>query len=493
MSATAAAGRTRARAPLVCLLALTLFRLGVAARAPLSPDETYYWIWSRALAPGYPDHPPMVALWIRAGTALAGQTPLGVRLLGPVAALLASVVLARAVRRATGTPGAGIAAAALLNATLALGVGAVVMTPDTPLLFFWTLALAALLPLAAGAAPPWLWLAAGAALGAAGLAKLTALLPALGVAGWLLATRQGRQALRGAWPWAGGAVALALVTPFLWWSAHHGWAGLLRQGGRLGEWHPGRALRFLAELAGGQIGMATPLVAVLMVLGLARLARRARAGGAPALEALLLWTALLPAAVFLQHALGDRVQANWPAILYPQAAVAAAIAAAWRWRAASGLGIACGLAVGMQAAVAPLPLPRRLDPTLMRLGGWADLSGLVWATARASGAGAVAADEYGLASELAWHLASPPVVSAEPRWRSFALPVAAAAPATVLVVRSTREAGPPDAARWAGARRVGTATRGRGGIVAETYGLWVASPAAAQGGLRVLPARAGAG
>src|ERR1700744_485299 len=75
------------------LLALTLVRLGVAAVAPLVPDEAYYWVWSHALAPGYLDHPPMVALWIRAGTCMAGQTALGVRLLGPLGTLVASALL----------------------------------------------------------------------------------------------------------------------------------------------------------------------------------------------------------------------------------------------------------------------------------------------------------------------------------------------------------------------------------------------------------------
>src|SRR5689334_3017812 len=46
------------------LAALTLVRLGVAAWAPLAPDEAYYWVWSRSLAPGFLDAPPMVALWI---------------------------------------------------------------------------------------------------------------------------------------------------------------------------------------------------------------------------------------------------------------------------------------------------------------------------------------------------------------------------------------------------------------------------------------------
>ena len=68
--AVRSARRGRGRA----LAALTLFRLVVAAALPLSPDEAYYWVWSRALAPGYLDHPPMVALWIRAGTWLAGDS-----------------------------------------------------------------------------------------------------------------------------------------------------------------------------------------------------------------------------------------------------------------------------------------------------------------------------------------------------------------------------------------------------------------------------------
>jgi hypothetical protein len=71
------------------LAAVTLVRLVVATTAPLMPDETYYWVSSHALASGYVHHPPVVALWIRAGTVLAEHVVLGVRLLGPLAALSA--------------------------------------------------------------------------------------------------------------------------------------------------------------------------------------------------------------------------------------------------------------------------------------------------------------------------------------------------------------------------------------------------------------------
>ena len=52
---------------------------GVCDGPQLIPDEAYYWVWSRHLAAGYLDHPPMVALLIRLGTACLGTSELGIR------------------------------------------------------------------------------------------------------------------------------------------------------------------------------------------------------------------------------------------------------------------------------------------------------------------------------------------------------------------------------------------------------------------------------
>jgi 4-amino-4-deoxy-L-arabinose transferase-like glycosyltransferase len=119
----------------LALAALTVIRLVVAAIAPVSPDEAYYWVWSRALAPGYLDHPFMVALWVRAGTAAFGDGAFGIRVLAPLSAALGSVLIIDAARRLGA--GRGYAAALLLNATLLFGAGGILMTPDTPLILFW--------------------------------------------------------------------------------------------------------------------------------------------------------------------------------------------------------------------------------------------------------------------------------------------------------------------------------------------------------------------
>ncbi len=450
------------------LATLTVVRLVVAGTTELSPDEAYYWVWSRALALGYLDHPPMVALWIRAGTALAGQGAFGVRLLGPLSAALGSVLLARAGNDLFPERRPGIMAAALLNATLLMGAGAVTMTPDTPLLFFWTAALWTLARLLRTGDGRW-WLMFGAAAGAALDSKYTAFLLGGGVALWLLADPVGRTWLRRPWPWAGSAVAALLFAPVLAWNAAHGWASFAKQGGRTGDWQPSGALQHVAELLGGQLGLATPLVFAACAAGVWIASRAAVRGhsAAAVLSALTLPGAL----VFVQHALGNRVQANWPAILYPTACIAAAAYAQRFVRPACLLGFAVTAMVYLQAEGA-FALPRRFDPTLIRLGGW---SALARDVARVSaGAAFVATDNYGLASVLARGLPVE-VVGLDSRWSLFALPQATVT-APGMLIRSLRRGDPPDAAAWASLTPAGTIQRARNGVVAEEYALYRVVP-----------------
>lgn len=465
--------------PLLALAALTLVRLVVAASAPLSPDEAYYWVWSRALAPGFLDHPPMVALWIRAGTAIAGGGALGVRLLGPLAAALGTLLLAGAGEDLLPGRHGGLVAATLLNATLLFGVGAVIMTPDTPLLFFWTAAIWAMARLLRTGRPGW-WIAAGLATGLALDSKYTGFLLPGGIALWVLAVPAARRWLRRPEPWAGGALALLCFVPVVLWNAAHGWASFAKQGGRTGDWHPADALRFLAELVGGQLGLATPLVFALCVAGVWLAARRAWRGD-PA-WALLAALTVPGAAVFAQHALGDRVQANWPAVLYPAAAIAAAGLGgrlARLWRPAAALGFVLCAIVYVQAAAAPFALPRRLDFTLIRLGGWNALAAEVGTARAREGAAFVAADSYGVAAILARDLPPDvPVLGVEPRWALFRLPPAAPALAgrAGLLVRSARRRDAPDPAPWSSLHEIGTVLRARDGVTAEAYRLYRVVP-----------------
>lgn len=470
------------------LAAVTALRLVLAAVLPLAPDEAYYWVWSRTLQPGYLDHPPMVAVFIAAGTALAGETALGVRLMAPLSMALGSVLLARAAEDLFPGRHAGPWAAALLNATLLAGLGGVTMTPDTPLLLFWTAALWAAARLHRTQDGRW-WLAVGAFAGLALASKYTAVLFGAGLVLWLVIDPAMRRWLARWQVWAGGAAALVVFAPVVAWNAAQGWASFAKQGGRAGD--GGLALRFLGELIGSQVGLATPLVFVLCAAGAgaAALAWWRRRDAA----ALLLAALVLPgAALFLWQATGSRVQGNWPAVLYPAAAIAAAAllrAPGWlRLRVpALVLGAVMTGAVYLQAVAAPLPLPRRSDPTLARLGGWPGFTAAVSAAAEREGAAFVAAEEYGLASVLAFRLPRDRVVVAmDPRWRFFALPRPLSGVTGLLVRSERRGEGPP---LWPGAEPLpeGRLLRSRDGVEAEAYRLFRVTTGAGQPPAAVLP------
>jgi hypothetical protein len=315
--------------------------------------------------------------------------------------------------------------------------------------------------------------------------KYTGFLLLGGIGLWLLLLPGARVWLRRPWPWAGLLLAFLVFSPVLLWNADHGWVSFIKQGGRTGAWQPGRAAGFLLELVGGQFGLATPLVFVLCAWGAWQVGMRAwRArdeSETPTRDACALLAALtwLPALVFLQHALGDRVQGNWPAVLYPAGAIAAAALPNRLWRPAAILGFALTALVYVQAATSVFDLPRQFDPTLIRLAGWPALAAEVDTVRRDAGAGFVAADEYGIAAELARELPrNGIVVGAEPRWNLFALPPAGPriAGRIGILVQSARRATPPDPAPWQSLTQIGVATRGRASNLAETYRLWRVVP-----------------
>jgi 4-amino-4-deoxy-L-arabinose transferase-like glycosyltransferase len=460
----------------VAMVALTAIRLLVAASVPLAPDEAYYWVWSRALAPGYFDHPPMVALWIRAGTALLGETALGVRLLGPLSAAAASWLLFDAGRRLFPGPRTGVAAVLLLNGSLLLGVGTVIMTPDSPLLFFWTATLWAMVRLIDTGSGRW-WLVAGVCGGLALDSKYTALLLWVGIGLWVLLVPAMHVWLRRWQVWAAIALGFLLFAPVLLWNADHGWAGFVRQGGRVGAWQPMRAVGFLAELVGGQVGLATPWIWLLCMIGLVAAVRRSWVQRDPRWS-LLAALSLPPVMVFVQHALGDRVQGNWPAIIYPALVLAAAgLVRPGRngeWIGASALGFGMTAVVCVQAATGLVPLPPRLDPITRQLGGWEAFAHDVEAERKRVGGDFVVAEGYGTASELAWWL--PPgvrVIGAEdPRWALTTLPPARVFGSTGLLLRTE----PVDPLVWGQAERVGTVERAGARAFAVFRGRALAEP-----------------
>lgn len=117
-------------------LAATLaFRFWLAAAAPVTADEAYFILWGRAPALGYYDHPPMVG-WLLAPLAAVSDAPWLLRL--PAVLLPAAVALMAygALRAWFGRDEDTARLAALAILLVPMNVWNVLITTDTPLVFF---------------------------------------------------------------------------------------------------------------------------------------------------------------------------------------------------------------------------------------------------------------------------------------------------------------------------------------------------------------------
>lgn len=117
------------RRDLALVLAVFAAYCALATFVPPFDDEFYYWCWSESLQLSYYDHPPMTAYLIRAATAVFGNTLFAVRLPACVStAFVFGVILALSRPKRV---------APWLLVTPIFSFGAVIVTPDTPLLMFW--------------------------------------------------------------------------------------------------------------------------------------------------------------------------------------------------------------------------------------------------------------------------------------------------------------------------------------------------------------------
>jgi 4-amino-4-deoxy-L-arabinose transferase-like glycosyltransferase len=315
---TVARTERQTRIIIVFLAVLLIVRGVVAATTPLAFDEAYYWQWSKNLAWGYYDHPPLVAFMIRAGTALFGDTSLGVRFFPLVLSILATAAVWRAGAILLGSEVAGAMSAVIFNAMPMVGVEMLVSTPDAPQIAAAAVLVYALAKLSETGNGLW-WIAAGVAAGFALLAKYTALFLGVGLLFWLIIAPAQRHWFRTLWPYLGGGIALGMFLPVIVWNANHDWISLRLQFGRIGS--GGFTLRYLGEFLAGQLGLASPFIAILGVAGLVSIARAPRALSS---KSILIAAMMAPAVVyFFWHSLRGRVQGNWPSFLYPAFAIAA--------------------------------------------------------------------------------------------------------------------------------------------------------------------------
>jgi len=314
----------------VAFAATLLFRIWLAAAAPVTADEAYFILWGRAPAIGYYDHPPMVG-WLLAPLAALSEAAwlqrLPALLVPPLAALMVRAALLRWYAGREGGDemrDAGTAdLAALVVLLMPASVWNVLITTDAPLALF---SLASLLVFARAAQRDSnrLFLAAGFLLGLAVLSKYLAALLALAYLVWAVSARKIMPLLAVVL----GALPAGLLN--LYWNYEACWCNVMfnavnRHGGDHSGWSFVTPALYAASLA--------YLAAPLFWFAWRGRARLRQAWQRPAERALLLaW--LVPFAVLAALSPVKRIGLHWMLAFLPALVLSAALAlehGALRW------------------------------------------------------------------------------------------------------------------------------------------------------------------
>jgi len=304
------------------IAAMTALRVIYAGAIDLRTDEAYYWTWSKENVLSFLDHPPMIAWFIRFGTAIFGDTNFGVRFAGILAMLVTQLLLADIVRRVTHDVRAVVLAVLMPEAALYYGLLMAKVSPDVALIPFATAMMWALIRLNQSGDARW-WLAAGVFAGLALLSKFTVVMMIPAVAAFMLVPAWRRRWLLSPYPWAAALIAVVLFLPVLIWNAGYDWASFRFQSVRATAAHE-LSLRTVGDFIGLQFGLVGFILLPVVLSGLALTARRGyRRGDAVAI--LLSTAVIVPFCYFFWKSLSLRVGDTWPMFMWPVGFAATAI------------------------------------------------------------------------------------------------------------------------------------------------------------------------
>ena len=288
--------------------------LGFATWVPAADDEVYYWCWAQSLQPSYFDHPGMSAYLIRASTTLFGDSMMAVRLPACLTALVVLGVIARLSRPRVFVP--------WLLLTPLFSLGAVIVTPDTPLLLFWAgyllwlvIAHERLTPGdgSPGRIPVWLWLVGGVVLGCGALGKYTmGLAVPAGFVSFVLARGVSwRTWLPG---YIGhGVVSAVVASPILIFNLRHDFAPLRFQWEHANQAAAaGRGWLAFLEFVGVQVLLFGTLPVILLPWAWANMRTLAADPRLRVCAALF----AVPMSVFLYKATRGPLEANWALVAF---------------------------------------------------------------------------------------------------------------------------------------------------------------------------------
>ena len=301
---------------LLLLGGILLFRLIHAWLYPfsLSGDEAYYWDWGRHPAWGYYSKPPMIG-WIMALLRLLhADYGVGIRMTSTLIGT-GTLSLIYALTARLFSPRAGFWALCVMLATLANAALNICMTTDAPLTLCWCGALYSFWRLTETPTRRWsVWLILCIGFGLLSKQMMLIFFPIALIALSLMPGK--RQLLRRPILWISGMAPLLFLIPSLLWNARHDWITVQHTAHHI-EKIPFSILKALSqtgEFLATQLGLATPVTFVLLVVVFVLLSRRWKT--LRSAERYLFLFSAPPLFLFLLFSFKMEINPNWPLVFY---------------------------------------------------------------------------------------------------------------------------------------------------------------------------------
>jgi undecaprenyl-diphosphatase len=402
----------------ILLSVFVVLRLIYIKYCPLDliPDETYYWEWTRRLDWSYYDKGPLIAYLIAIPTKIGGDKAFWVRFTAPFLLCLGSIMTYRLSADMFKNQGAAVMSGLLLQIVPLFAVNGVLMTIDSPYIFFWCFSLWSFWK-AINEKKTFYWYITGCIIGLGFMSKYTMLLFFPCALLFLIISQKDRCWLGSIHPYLASLLSLVVCSPVIIWNAFHDWVTVLHTGGHA---HIGEGLRFsfksLINFTGSQIGVITPFLFFLVFYTAIKfkpsypLLRR---------ERLFLLCFSIPIFLFfLLKSMQAKVQGNWAISSYPALFILFSFYIVDHWqefRQKTKMFVKIAVLVSFLIAFIAhfpflVPLPGKINP-LTRLMGWKELGeevSRVYDGMPSTAPVFIFSDRYQVSSEMAFYVKGKP-------------------------------------------------------------------------------------
>lgn len=218
---------------------------------PLHSDEAYYWLWSKSLDLSYYDHAPMVAYFIKL-TTLFGNSEVAVRFSSIIVTIILSVLLWKLVIKLFNNETMASASIVILHSMPILFTASIIITPDTPVFLFLSLATYYVWKLTDSKNCNY-WYLIGLFFGLSMLSKYTACLFVMSLFIYIVLDKK-IYWFKQYQLYMGIIISVLCFLPVIYWNWQHDWASFSYQIGH-GLSNEGIRFNYIFEYLGTQAGV----------------------------------------------------------------------------------------------------------------------------------------------------------------------------------------------------------------------------------------------